>query len=144
MCPTFFHAYQTSVFLHNTINGTLRYTNFPSNLSLSTMSLRQIFLAQNKCFYFFNFVSSSSGARTASAGKTFRSSSTINLANNLIQSTTRLAFYEDLKSFCSVKPVFELPEVWGVEPPYLTLPTPYLWSKFNPGGSSFNPPPKFC
>ena len=32
----------------------------------------------------------------------------------------------------------------GVEPPYLILPTPYLWSKFDPGGSSFNPPPMFC
>ena len=40
--------------------------------------------------------------------------------------------------------VFELPGGWGVKPPYLTLPTPYLWSKFDPGGSSLNPPPKFC
>src|SRR6218665_3314776 len=77
------HAYLTQVFLHNTINGTLRYTNFPSNLSLGTVCLRQIFLAQNKRFNFFNLVSSSSIARTATAGKTFRSSSTINLANNL-------------------------------------------------------------
>src|SRR6218665_2336117 len=52
------HAYLTQVFLHNTINGTLRYTNFPSNLSLSTVCLRQIFLAKNKGFNFFNFVSS--------------------------------------------------------------------------------------
>src|SRR6218665_1385177 len=49
--------------------GTLRYINFPINLSLSTVCLRQIFLAQNKSFNFFNFVSSSSSARTATAGK---------------------------------------------------------------------------
>src|SRR6218665_5754 len=96
MCPTFFHAYQTKVFLHNTINGTLRHTTFPSNLSLSTVRLRQIFLVQSKCFNFFNLVSSSSGARAATAGKTFRGSSTINLANNLIQSTTRRAFMRKL------------------------------------------------
>src|SRR6218665_1725338 len=71
MCPTLFHAYQTQVFLHNTINGTLRYTNFPSNLSLSTVCLRKIFLAESKCFNFFNFVSSSSSAWTATARKTF-------------------------------------------------------------------------
>jgi len=40
--------------------------------------------------------------------------------------------------------VFELPGGLGGWTPYLTLPTPYLWSKFYPGGSSFNPPPKFC
>src|SRR6218665_295559 len=37
MCSTFFHAY----LFHNTINGTLRYTNFPRNLSLSTVCLRK-------------------------------------------------------------------------------------------------------
>src|SRR6218665_484225 len=38
-------------------------------------------------------------------------------------------------------PVYELP---GVEPPTSPCRPPYLWSKFDPGGSSFNPPPKFC
>ena len=33
-----------------------------------------------------------------------------------------------------LKSVFELPGVLGVEPPYLTLSTPYLWSKLDPGG----------
>src|SRR6218665_3466387 len=28
----------------------------------------------------------------------------------------------------------------GVEPPYLILATPYLWSKFDPGGVEFQPP----
>ena len=28
----------------------------------------------------------------------------------------------------------------GVELPYLTLPTPYLWSKFDPGGVEFQSP----
>src|SRR6218665_1872595 len=33
----------------------------------------------------------------------------------------------------------------GVEPPYLILPTPYLWSKFDPaGGRVSTPHPKFC
>src|SRR6218665_845260 len=36
--PYFFSCI-SNVFLHNTINGTLRYTNFPSNLSLSTVCL---------------------------------------------------------------------------------------------------------
>ena len=91
-------------------NGTLRYTNFPSNLALSTVCLRQIFLAQNKCFNFFNFVSSSSRARTA--GKTFRSSSTINLGNNLIQSTTRPAFMRKLlKIFLLCNACFEINDV---------------------------------
>src|SRR6218665_549128 len=29
---------------------------------------------------------------------------------------------------------------WGVEPPTSSCRPPYLWSKFDPGGSSFNPP----
>ena len=41
-------------------------------------------------------------------------------------------------------PVFELQGVGGLNPIYLILPTPYLWSKFDPEGSSFNAPPKFC
>src|SRR6218665_2533264 len=39
MCPTFFMhrpIKRKPVFFHNTIKGTLRYTNFSSNLSLST------------------------------------------------------------------------------------------------------------
>src|SRR6218665_2798228 len=61
-------------------------------------------LAQSKYFNFFNFVSSLSSARTATAGKTFRSYSTINLANNLIQSTMRPAFMKKFfkKKFCFV------------------------------------------
>src|SRR6218665_1719550 len=51
--------------------GTLRYTNFPINLSLSTVCLRQIFLAQSKCFNFFNFVRSSSSARKPLPGRRF-------------------------------------------------------------------------
>jgi len=31
-----------------------------------------------------------------------------------------------------------------VEPPTSSYRPPYHWSKFDPGGSSFNPPPKFC
>src|SRR6218665_1620700 len=96
----FFHVLTCidQVFLHNTINETLRYINSPSNLSLTeyTVCLRQIFLAQKKFFDFFNFVSCSSSARTATAGKTFRSSSAMKLANNLIQSTTRPAFMRKL------------------------------------------------
>src|SRR6218665_171214 len=38
------------------------------------------------------------------------------------------------------KPVFELPGGLGVEPPYLILPNPYLWSKFDPGEVEFQPP----
>src|SRR6218665_935868 len=40
--------------------------------------------------------------------------------------------------------VFELRGGWGVDPPTSSCRPPYLWSKFDPGGSSFNPPPKFC
>src|SRR6218665_1353844 len=36
--------------------------------------------------------------------------------------------------------VFELPGGWGVEPPYLILPTPYLWSNSTPGGRVSTPP----
>ena len=36
--------------------------------------------------------------------------------------------------------VFELPGGWGVEPPYLTLPTPLPLVKIRPGGVEFQPP----
>src|SRR6218665_975066 len=96
MSPTFFHAYQTLVFLHNTINETLRYTKFPSNLSLSTVCLRKIWLKTS--------VSTSSilSAVLAVRGRPLQGRGfeapvyTINLANNLIQSTTRLAFMRKL------------------------------------------------
>ena len=34
-------------------------------------------------------------------------------------------------------------EVGGLNPPTSTLPTPYLWSKFDPGRSSFNFQPRY-
>ena len=40
----------------------------------------------------------------------------------------------------SVFPVFELPGVGGVEPPYLTLPTPPPLVKIRPGEVEFQPP----
>src|SRR6218665_1920505 len=38
-------------------------------------------------------------------------------------------------------PVFELPGGWGVEPPTSSCRPPYLWSKFDPRGVEFQPPP---
>src|SRR6218665_907884 len=37
-------------------------------------------------------------------------------------------------------PVFELPGGWGVEPPYLTMPTPLPLVKIRPRGVEFQPP----
>src|SRR6218665_2999919 len=40
--------------------------------------------------------------------------------------------------------VFELPGGWGLNPPTSPCRPPYLWSKFDPGGSSFNLWSKFA
>src|SRR6218665_1623806 len=45
--------------------------------------------------------------------------------------------YVYMRLYCSVRIAGGL---GGVNPPYLILPTPYLWSKFDPGGVEFQPP----
>src|SRR6218665_3017654 len=42
--------------------------------------------------------------------------------------------------FLCLTPVFELPGGWGVEPPYLILPTPLPLVKIRPRGVEFQPP----
>src|SRR6218665_2649028 len=60
-------------------------------------------------------------------------------------------FLVDLKqTFCCVSSVLihrssvRIAGGLGLNPPYLILPTPYLWSKFDPGGSVSTPHLRFA
>src|SRR6218665_324899 len=66
---------------------------------------------------------------------------TLDPCRNIIFLTIRSRHYLTKAYLVYFKAVFELPGgLGGVEPPTSPCRPPYLWSTFDPGGSSFNPP----